>query len=93
MSHTPGAHPYNWDPNPGDIFTSTATAARDQEYQLQDLKQDGSQDRIVITQTKTTDVSSYPGVPRKASTETPSNGPISRTNVTNKTCLSNASWF
>ena len=71
---TSNANRYNWDRNPADNFTATATAARDQEYQLQGLKQHGSQDRMVITQTKTTDVSSFPRFPEKTSRGIPSSG-------------------
>ena len=89
VNNSASAYRYSWDPKPGDIFTSAATAARDQEYPLQDLKQHGSQDRMVITQTKTTDVSSYPGVPQKASTGISSNSPIPQTGVTDRTSSTN----
>ena len=74
ISRTTNAHRYNWDAKPGDNFTSTAAAARDQEHQLQEFKQSHSQDRMVIKQTKTTDVSSYPIYPQKTSTGMQSKG-------------------
>ena len=71
MNRTANAYRYNWDAKPGDIFTSTATAASDQEHQLHNLKQSDSQDMMVIKQTKTTDVSLYPMFPQKTSTRIP----------------------
>ena len=60
------SHRQAWNPSSGGMSTSTATTAEDPDLQLQDLEQQGSQDRMIIKQTKTTDVSSYPRPPQKA---------------------------
>ena len=53
-------HHGTWYPTSGGKTTSDATAAKSGEFELEDLEQHGSQDRMVIKQTKTTEVSSYP---------------------------------
>ena len=66
------AHRGFWNPTSGGKSTSAATAANDHEFQLENLEQHGSRDKMVIKQTKTTDVSSYPKFPQKSSTRFPS---------------------
>ena len=61
-----------WNLTSGGHSTSAATPANDHEFQLEDLEQHGSRDKMVIKQTKTTDVSSYPKFPPKTSTRFPS---------------------
>lgn len=57
-----------WNPTSGGKTTSAANAASDHEFQLEDLEQHGSRDKMIIKQTKTTDVSSYPKFPQETST-------------------------
>ena len=61
-----------WSPTSGGKFTSAATAANDHEFQLEDLEQHSSRDKMVIKQTKTTDVFSYPKFPAKTPPRFPS---------------------
>ena len=65
-------HRGTWNPTSGGKSTSAATAANDHGFQLGDLEQQGSRDKMVIKQTKTTDVSSYPKFLRKTSARFPS---------------------
>jgi len=65
--HTHDIHRPTWNPRLGGISASTATTGTDPDFQLQDLERHGSQDRMLIKQTKTTDVSSYPRNAQKAS--------------------------
>ena len=66
------AHRGFWNPTSGGKSTSAATAANDHEFQLEDLEQHGSREKMVIKQTRTTDVSSYPKLPQKSSARFPS---------------------
>lgn len=74
INNPPKIQRCTWNPTSGGISSSsaTATAAKDPEFQLQDLKkQHSSQDRMVIKQTKTTVVSSYPRIPEPIHTRLP----------------------
>ena len=55
---------YGWNRYPGSSdYTSTVTAGRDNDVELQNLERFGSRERMVINQTKTTDVHSDPKSP------------------------------
>ena len=56
-----------WHPMSGGVSTSTVAATKNREFELQGLEHHSSQERMIIKQTKTTDVSSYPRPPPKTS--------------------------
>lgn len=58
----------SWNPMSGGVSISTVAATKNRDFELQGLEYHSSQERMIIKQTKTTDVSSYPRPPPKAST-------------------------
>ena len=52
-----------WHPMSGGVSTSTVAATKNRDLELQRLEHHSSQERMIIKQTKTTDVSSYPRPP------------------------------
>ena len=55
---------YGWTRSPGSSdYTSTVTGGKDNDLELQNLERFGSRERMVINQTKTTEVHSDPKSP------------------------------
>ena len=56
-----------WHPMSGGVSISTVAATKNREFELQGLDHHSSRERMIIKQTKTTEVSSSPRIPPKAS--------------------------